>query len=184
MKLQYIDINEFKENIYSYYQKIFPKEERKPLKMIIDSYNKGLTKIIKILNNTTLIGFMIINRVKKNGYAVMDYFAILPQYRNRGFGTKALKLLTEQEKNTNGIFIEIEKIGLGKDKEENMVRERRKNFYEKIGFKKLKFDLLLYNVIFMPYIFSNIEINENFIIKEIIDIYKSINRRREYKAKL
>lgn len=52
---------------------------------------------------------MILNRVKANGYAVLDYLAILPQYRNNKIGTKALKILLEQEKQSSGIFVEIEK---------------------------------------------------------------------------
>ena len=38
---------------------------------------------------------------------------ILPQYRNSKCGTKALQILLEQEKENSGIFIEIEKVGLG-----------------------------------------------------------------------
>ena len=97
----------------------------------------GYTKIIKILYENEMVGFMLLNRVKNKGYTVLDYFAILPQYRNKKFGTKALQILLEQEKENSGIFVEIEKIGLGKDIEENLLREKRKNFYEKLGFKKL-----------------------------------------------
>ena len=174
IKLEEIDIKEFKEDIYMYYVEAFPEEERKPFSLIKNTYDRGYMKLIKILNNDSLLGFMILNRIKNNGYAVLDYFAILPQYRNKGFGTKALKLLLEKEKKSSGIFIEIEKVGLGINNEDNLIREKRKKFYEEIGFKKLKFDLLLFGVIFMPYIFSNIDINEEEIIKEILNIYESI----------
>ena len=174
IKLEEIDIKEFKEDIYIHYVEAFPEEERKPFSLIKNTYDRGYMKLIKILNNDSLLGFMILNRIKNNGYAVLDYFAILPQYRNKGFGTKALKLLLEKEKNSSGIFIEIEKVGLGINNEDNLIREKRKKFYEEIGFKKLKFDLLLFGVIFMPYIFSNIDINEEKIIKEILNIYESI----------
>ncbi len=117
---------------------------------------------------------MIVNRIKDKGYTILDYLAILPQYQNNGFGTQALKLLIEQEKENSGIFIEIEKVGLGKSEEENIAREKRKNFYEKLGFKKLNCDFLLFNVIYTPYLFSNIQNKEDIIIKEIFNIYEAI----------
>lgn len=122
-----------------------------------------------------MVGFMVLNRVKDKGYAVLDYLAILPQYRNSKFGTKALQILLEQEKENNGIFIEIEKVGLGKDIEENLLREKRKNFYEKVGFKKLNFDLFLFDVVYTTYLFSNTEDNEDMIIDEILNIYEAIS---------
>ncbi len=123
----------------------------------------------------------MLNRVKDKGYAVLDYLAILPQYRNSGFGTKALQSLLEEEKENSGIFIEIEKVGLGKDIEENLLREKRKEFYEKLGFIKLNFDLFLFDVIYTPYLFSNIKYDENIIINEILNIYESISGKERIK---
>lgn len=174
IELVNIGIDEFKEVLYSYYLEIFPREERKPLELIKSAYNKGYSRIIKIINNEIITGFMILNRVKNDSYAILDYLAILPKYRNIGIGTSALKLLIEQERKNNGIFVEIEKVGLGKDKEENEFRSKRRKFYEELGFKKLKFDLVLFDVVYMPYIYSNIDIEEDYIIKEIWNIYELI----------
>ena len=178
INLKYIDIEEFKEKIYSYYLEIFPEDERKPLELIKSSYEKHYTKIIEILYKSEIVGFMLLNRIKDKGYSVLDYLAVLPQYRDSKFGTKALQVLLEQEKESSGVFIEIEKLGLGNSKEENLLREKRKNFYEKIGFKKLNFDLILFNVIYTPYLFSNKEDNEDVIIEEIFNIYKAISGKQ------
>lgn len=175
MKLKDIGIDKFKKEVYSYYLEIFPEDERKPLELIQLSYEKQYTKIIEILYKNEMVGFMVLNRVKDKGYAVLDYLAILPQYRNSKFGTKALQILLEQEKENSGIFIEIEKVGLGKDIEENLLREKRKNFYEKVGFKKLNFDLFLFDVVYTPYLFSNSEDDEDMIIDEILNIYEAIS---------
>lgn len=175
IKLKDIGIDKFEKEIYSYYLEIFPEDERKPLKLIQLSYDKQYTNIIEILYKNKMVGFMLLNRVKDKGYAVLDYLAILPQYRNNKFGTRALQILLEQERETKGIFIEIEKVGLGKDTEENLLREKRRNFYEKVGFKKLNFDLLLFDVIYTPYLFSNTNGDENMIIDDIFNIYESIS---------
>ncbi len=71
--------------------------------------------------------------------------------------------------------------GLGKDVEENLLREKRKNFYEKIGFKKLNFDLYLFNVIYTPYLFSNTRNDEDMIIDEILNIYESVSGKEVIK---
>lgn len=171
--LQEINVKEFKEKLYQDYHRIFPEDERKPLSLIRDNYNKGYTKIIAIIHDAVIVGFMLLNRVKENGYAILDYLAILPQYRNQSLGTKAIKLLIEQEKNSNGIFVEIEKIGLGKTEEENLYREKRKSFYENVGFKKMRYDLFLFDVIYTPYIVSNIHLDEEHIVNQLLEIYET-----------
>ena len=181
MKLKEIDIDEFKKEVYTYYLDIFPEDERKPLELLQSSYERHYTKIIEILYKNEIVGFMVLNRVKDKGYAVLDYLAILPQYRNNRMGTKALQILLEQERENSGIFIEIEKVGLGKDTEENLLRANRKKFYEKLGFKKLNFDLYLFSVVYTPYLFSNIKDNEDMIINEILNIYESISGKERIK---
>jgi len=181
IKLKDIDIYEFKKEVYSYYLDIFPEDERKPLELLQSSYERHYTKIIEILYKNEIVGFMVLNRVKDKGYAVLDYLAILPQYRNNKLGTKALQMLLEQEKDNRGIFIEIEKVGLGKDAEENLLRANRKKFYEKLGLKKLNFDLYLFGVVYTPYLFSNIKDNEDMIINEILNIYESISGKERIK---
>lgn len=109
IKLKEIGIDEFKKDIYSYYLEIFPEDERKPIELLQSSYEKKYTTIMEILYKNEIAGFVILNRVKAKGYTVLDYLAILPQYRNNKIGTKALQLLLEQEKESSGIFIEIEK---------------------------------------------------------------------------
>ena len=181
IELVNIDINEFEKTIYSFYLEVFPKDERKPIELIRSSYNKGYTRIIKIVSNEILVGFMTLNSIKKNGYAVLDYLAILPQYRNMGFGSNAIKLLIKNESENAGIFVEIEKVGLGKDESENKLRKRRQKFYEELGFKKLKFDLILADVVYAPYIYSNSIIEEETIISEILNIYESISGKERIK---
>jgi len=55
LKLKYINIDEFKKDVYSYYLEIFPEDERKPLGLIQSSYEKKYTKIIEILYKNEMI---------------------------------------------------------------------------------------------------------------------------------
>ena len=172
MELKDIGIHEFEKEIYPYYLEIFPKDERKTLGLLKSLFNNGYTKIIEILYKNEIVGFMISNKIKDKGYVWLDYFAILPQYRNNKLGTKALQLLLKKE--DNGVFIEIEKVGLGKNAEENVLREKRKNFYEKIGFQKLNVDFLLFDVIYTPYIFLKSKEPENIIVDNIFNVYEGV----------
>ena len=93
MELININFKEFKEEVYQKYIEIFPEEERKSLETIEKNYNKNITSFIKIAEANKLIGFLIMNSIENNRYMQLDYFAILPEYQNKGHGTKAIKEL-------------------------------------------------------------------------------------------
>lgn len=176
MYLKTVNINEFEEKIYPEYKKIFPKIERKTLEHIKQTYCKHLTTIIEIIEEEQFIGFFIINTLKDNPYILLDYFAILPQYQSRGFGSTAIKLLKNMYQMYDGIYIEIEKVGNGVNEEQNKIREKRAKFYENLGFCKMNFEVELFTVLFSTYILpcSKNTFHEELVIKDIFLIYKAI----------
>lgn len=174
IKLLNINIKEFKKVVYPKYLKLFPKEERKSIETIENSFNNGITKLIEIIDNNIFIGFIIMNTLMDNKYIQLDYLAILPQYQNKRYGTQAINLLKEQNNEYNGIFVEIEKLGLGVNETENKLREKRVKFYEKLGFYKLNFDLEWYeSLVLSPYMLqiSKNKNSENEILKNMLKIY-------------
>ena len=146
--LKEITIKEFKKDIYKEYKKLFPAIERKPYYLIRKTFNKGFTKILKITNDNITVGFFILNII--DSYIQIDYFAIFEKYQSNGYGSAALKELNCKYPNNQGIFIEIEKLGLGSTEAENTLREKRFNFYKRSGFTPLDFDLFLYGVVYTP----------------------------------
>lgn len=160
------DIKNFKKNIYKEYKKLFPPLERKSFNTIKSIYLSGNSSLIEIKNDNTLVGFFILNII--NNYIQIDYFAIFSEFQGNGFGTSALKLLLEKYSTSDGIFIEIEKVNNGKNEKENLIREKRYNFYKKIGFTPLNFDLLLYKVLYTPCCFNYIETNNLEKTKDIL----------------
>ena len=112
----------------------------------------------------------------------LDYFAILEKYQNKGYGTRAIQLLKSQMEAYDGIFVEIEKLGLGKDKQENLLRERRAKFYENLGFEKLNselkwFETLILSIYVLP--ISTHKDNENEILKDMFQIYISVHGKEK-----
>ncbi len=177
-----VDIEEFKKTIYPKYVKIFPKEERKELQNIEKNYDKEITKFIKICKNNEFIEFFIINTIPTSQYIQLDYFAILPLYQNKGDGKKAMQLLKEQMKAYDGIFIEIEKPGLGKDSKENLIREKRAKFYETLAFKKLTFELKWFGTLLLAIYILPISVqknNENEILENMFQIYYSVHGKEK-----
>ena len=182
MNLINIEIQEFKKEVYPEYIKIFPKEERKELKTIEQNYDKKITKFIKICENNQFVGFFIINTIKNSQYVQLDYFAILEKYQNKGYGTKAIQLLKKQMEAYDGIFVEIEKLGLGKDKQENLLRERRAKFYETLGFEKLNFELkwfetLILSIYVLP--ISTYKDSDEKIMENMFQIYISVHGKEK-----
>lgn len=173
MELREVSIDRFKEKIYSGYKKIFPEVERKSYRDLKNGNERGIVKLIEIIENDKSVGFMILNTLKGNKHIGLDYFAIWPENRSKGYGTKAIKLVKEKYKEYNGLFIEIEKLGCGKDEEENKTRERRAKFYQEIGFQKLNFDLFLFGMEYSIYVLpfkDKLEEDEE-IRKDMFEIY-------------
>ncbi len=172
--LENIDINEFKNIVYPEYLKLFPKEERKSLEEIEKNYDKGIAKFIKIKHNDEFVGFLMLNTIRESKYIQLDYFAILPKYQSKGYGSKVIKELKNKCKDYVGIIIEVETLGLGKDYEENKIRAKRVAFYERLGFTKLNYELKWFNkVVFSLYILNN-SINkesDSEILKNMFNIY-------------
>lgn len=183
MELINIDYKEFKAEIYQKYIEIFPEEERKTLEAMKKNYNKNITKFIKIDEENELIGFFIMNSIKNNRYMQLDYFAILPEYQNKGYGTKAIKELEKVVQNYDAIFVEIEKLGYGANTAENEIREKRAKFYERLEFNKLNVDLKWFNSLFLSIYYlklnNNLTYDEKEILNNIFEIYYKVHGKKK-----
>lgn len=176
MRLEIANVKEFKEIIYPEYLHLFTEEERKSYYELEKAIFNNITTIIKIIVESKIVGFMILNILKDMDFIQLDYLGILSKYQRKGYGSEAIKLLYENYKKYKGIFIEVEKEGLGKDKEENEIRKKRVKFYEKLGFYKLNFNIKICTVIYSTYFlkFNNSNISNKKIEKDVLNIYYAI----------
>lgn len=185
MELIEIEAKTFKKEIYSLYKTLFPVNERKPYYKIASFVKKGISVILKIEHQGQIIGFCIINKIRRIEYIHLEYFGIFPEHQGKGYGTEILKKLKEKYIEYRGILIEIEKLGSGRNDEENIIREKRAKFYERIGFSKLPIDIYLFNTLFSIYLLSNqdeiTEDIENEAINQLKQIYIKMLGERLYK---
>lgn len=146
------------------------------LKQIEIPHQKGITKIVKITDDDITVGFLIYNTLPNNKYVLLDYFAIFREFQNKKYGSKAIQKFKEFFSEYNGIYGEVEKLGLGLNEEENKIRERRIKFWKSLGFEFLDLDLEFFKVIYTPCILKtkDIKLDEDEIMKSALEIYIAI----------
>ena len=115
-----ITINEFKENIYDKYIKLFPKDEQRNWGKIEKTYKDGIEKFYKIILKDMTIGFFMLEKLSDNYPFYIDYFAIFNEFQNEGYGTKAMQILGNKITDGKGLIAEIEK------------ENKQSNYYKKI----------------------------------------------------
>lgn len=135
---------EYRDQVYALYQEAFPEEEKKPVSMLEDMQKQGKLEIMAVVEDSDagerFVGLAINMKEPRgkassegNEMALLDYFAISPDVRGGGYGSRALKLLLERFAGKTYIF-EVEKRD---DKAPNAaLRERRIAFYLRGGLQE------------------------------------------------
>ena len=166
LKITEITIEEFKNNIYKEFLKLFPKEEQREWPKIKKAYQKGLEHFYKIAIKDETIGFFMLEKLDNSPY-YLDYFAIFEKYQNKGYGTKALQRLLDKVVNKEGLLCEIEKVDRS-----NTITTQRFKFYKNLGFRKVNSEYILFKVLFVPMIYDkNKKLTKKQVDKVIIDYY-------------
>ena len=143
MKLINFNPNSHGKELNELYLTAFPKYERKPFDMILEGAKKGNYEILSIESDTgRFLGLAI--TILYEGYALLDYFAVLYTERGNGIGTTALNLLIDRYKGKK-FFLESESTAVPCSNLNQ--RLRRKKFYEKCGMTALNFQVNLFGTI-------------------------------------
>lgn len=122
-KLNYTKLHD----IYKKYMTIdFPKEELKPYSMIKNyvKNNDGIALGYYDDNNKCLLGYATALFADK--VVLLDYFAILPEFRNKGLGTSFIDELSKFFSDYKLLLIEAET-------PDNIIAKKRIDFYKKCG---------------------------------------------------
>ena len=120
-----------KEFFEKLYITAFPEDERIEIDDLYELYAKGLISIDLINHEDNNIGLAVI--YLNDNIHLLSYFAIDPSLRNNGYGSRSLRLLKEKYED---LIIEIESTKF-KDADDYNLRNRRKAFYIRNGFKVL-----------------------------------------------
>lgn len=119
------------------YESAFPANERIPIKHLLDDKIKRefWAFFYKDDGGDTatprFCGFS--NSITHGSITNIVYFAVVPELRSRGYGSKILQAIRRQHPDTR-IVVDIEVEEDSKDAEELERRNRRREFYQRNGF--------------------------------------------------
>lgn len=178
-----MDYKEFKNDVYTYYEELFPRLERMPLLELKTLYKKNILKFVKIRNQTENVGFLIYVTTVNNPYIWLSYFAIYPEFQNQQYGSKAIQEFRNYFKTIDGIYGEIESVGFGKSEEENQTQLRRVQFWESLGFELLPMTIQFYKTIYTPCVLKLTEVcrNDEEILQYGFSLYQATVGEKEMK---
>ena len=147
MKLMNIadDGVQYKWQLYDLYDKAFPEQEKKPLQIMENLVADNRMEMLAMVDEDEFVGLAINLIDAEQNRALLDYYAIVPEKRSGGYGSKGLEVLLDRFKNQKYIF-EIE---TQDEKAENAEeRKRRKAFYLRNGLKETGLFVNAYNTDF------------------------------------
>lgn len=123
------------------YQSAFPDAERKPFSLLLKKQREGSVDIFALEDEGTFCGLAIL--AKREDLVLLDYFAVLPERRGKGAGSRALAAIRANYPGKR-FFLEIEDAFRPSDNAEQ--RQRRRAFYLKNGMTPMPFRVDLFGV--------------------------------------
>lgn len=123
------------------YESAFPQDERMPAEEIRQLLSRGAMMLHKTQNKSgALVCFSLVFPV--TDFLLLSYIATDPAQRSGGYGSKHMRqliaLMKAQFPSHLGFFLEIESTReKGLDPEVQKVRNRRLDFYQRLGAKRL-----------------------------------------------
>ena len=89
-------------NVEKLYYKAFPKEEQKPIDLILQKQKDGFVDDLALESDGNFVGLAITGTYKN--LVLLDYFAIEDDFRNRKFGTTAFNLIKNRYRDKKFFF--------------------------------------------------------------------------------
>ncbi len=150
MNLKELSPQEFTTIYKTYMTKDFPPDELKPLERMLYTMQTGLSSAFGLYENDELRAYAVFIVPEGKPYGLLDYLAVVRQYRATGIGHHFFTLIGDALKEKypwlEGFFIETENIDYAKDETERETRRRRIAFYEKNGCEKTRLGSRLFGV--------------------------------------
>ena len=164
--IKQLDISLLKDIYFNQMIKDFPEDELKTYDMIEEAIRSDHSIALGYYENDSLKGYATV--LYAGNSLLLDYFAIISDYRGRGYGTCFLSELKDYFKNYDFLLIEAEN-------NESITARKRIEFYKRCGCRD---SLLRGRLYFVEYVFLYLELsdkhNSQMIKEEIINLYSII----------
>lgn len=114
----------------------FPANERKPVSSIKRMADEGIYigyGLVCRQNPGQLLGYAFFTVLPQGKTSLLDYFAVMENYRSHGIGSLFLQQIKTNPADYDGFLIESEDPDYAQDARELSVRSKRLSFYKKNG---------------------------------------------------
>lgn len=150
----------------------FPPLETRPLSAIKKLFDKDMYFCLVMTDQTgNTDAYACFLKSEKTTSVLLDYYAVEPQKRGTGIGSKFIKEIVKNV-DCDGILIESEMPSKAKSRDDKIIRERRIAFYQNNGARLSKYGwrafCVDYNLLWLP---VKKELCDRNIGKEILSIY-------------
>ena len=129
----------------SHMQRDFPESERKPWDITLSLHERGIYEMLEARWEGKMVGYAwMVSPVGES--ALIDYLAVLPEYRNCGIGGMVLQALSDRYRlRGQHLLLESEFPGEAPDPQ---IAVRRLGFYARSGFLETGVHVRLFGVKF------------------------------------
>ena len=133
------------DGFYAIYSISFPKSEQKSYDELLTMQHSSSYTIYLAFNDEKIVGFCIMYHPKQDDFFLLEYMAVDETQRGIGLGSTLLKQSIEhlfKTQGTRALLIEID--SPEKNSDEQAIREKREQFYRRLGALKIDpFDYIL-----------------------------------------
>lgn len=131
--LRELSLEEIKEIYETHLIFHFPADEVKPLAAIVEMYEKDIYSGWGFFEGKKLLAYALFLTVSDERYSLLDYLAVLPDYRDKGIGGKFLNALFHELPSIDTVFWEVENPDMASTDEERAQQLKRISFYQRNG---------------------------------------------------
>ena len=132
-----------------------------------------------------LLAYAFLFGKPSGGLLLLDYFAVIPEARQQGIGSRFLEMLSQRISQSAGLAAEVESIRAAADEKDRLARQRRLDFYLACGFRstavKGKIFGVDYDIVFRP---LNSDWDSGIVRREIEKLYGSMMSKLMYKLNI
>lgn len=125
----------------------FPPDELKQLSHILEMMERGVYEPYALFREGKLTAYAFYWRTEAGDpYVMLDYFAVVPEERNKGTGSALLRTMLEHFcRNGGGVFGEVEAPVSG-DEAIDALRRRRLGFYARASLRQMGYTSYIFGV--------------------------------------
>lgn len=150
MYLKELNVKDFTTIYETYMTDDFPSDELKPLERMVHTMETGLSSAFGLYEKDDLRAYAVFIIPEGQPYGLLDYLAVVKQYRGTGIGHRFFALIENALKAKypwlEGFFIESENIDFAANAREGEIRRRRITFYENNGCRITRLGSCLFGV--------------------------------------